>query len=475
MDMQDPSKIIISSGIAELLNDVAAEANQLRSLGDFPDEVKAEIATTFLPERISDTLNIEGIRVNPRITRAILEGQSISDSDRYNEREIMNVIVANEFIQVQAASNLAVSAPLVREIHTYITKGLLPHPGAFRTENVEITGASFTPPHWGDVPSLIDQVCVTSMQFLDGSSDLDSIIGACWLHATFARIHPFKDGNGRVGRLLQDFTLIKAGLLPVGIPASRRQEYYDALALADEGSWDDLISIVADAELTILDRTKRIAEAPARRREAIRTLLKGPRSAARQREYNKYELWRRRMDSIRDEFQRWAEELNNETDIFEVRIKVWDGISFDKWSHIREHGWASGTWLFTLTFFVDRRRVYACIFFARRHEFNECLDSGEGLFKAVGALVTGHLEGERPEFFSFTDPYIRLREIVHNDSGELIVFRDPVASDTKLGANGGVSIQLVDNGKWIPEFNPLVSDVVEEFLRDMIDKLGLAN
>jgi hypothetical protein len=51
-----------------------------------------------------------------------------------------------------------------------------------------------------------------------------------WLHATFARIHPFADGNGRMARLLANLPLLAAGLHPVDIPATARDRYLESLA-----------------------------------------------------------------------------------------------------------------------------------------------------------------------------------------------------------------------------------------------------
>ena len=97
--IQDPTTLALPASLQSLLADLDAELAAFQALGEFPPEVQDELQRAFLPERISDTLNIEGIRVNPRITRAILEGLTIAESDQYNEREILNVISANELIE----------------------------------------------------------------------------------------------------------------------------------------------------------------------------------------------------------------------------------------------------------------------------------------------------------------------------------------------------------------------------------------
>jgi Fic family protein len=472
---QAPDGIAVTSDLQAILGDVLEELNRLRSLGEFPAEVREEIRRAFLPERISDTLNMEGIRVNPRVTRAVLEGLSLSETDKYNEREILNVIEANDFVETLAHSSDALTSKVVREIHERVMQDLMDDPGAFRQEDVKITGASFTPPHFGDVPEFIRQMCEAYENFLSENPTEHPIVGAAWLHGSFTAIHPFKDGNGRVGRLLQDYALMRGGLLPVGVPVGRRTEYYDALSGADGGDWKGLIAIIADAQLTALDRARAIAEAPAQRREGIKKLLRLTQTTKLKRDYREYEVWRRRLDTIREEFQRWAEELNDEADQFAVRTKVWDPISFEKWSEIRSKGWSSGTWVFTLTFFVERQRTYSALFYARRHEWGFCLEYDESLHRAVGLFLAGAPEGlGQFDFDKFADPYIRLRELIYDDEGCLIAYRDPKAAETKESELPEVVGLDVQDGKWVAEYKASVPAVVEEFLADMLVKLGLA-
>lgn len=146
IELQSPDGIVVTGDLRAILGDVLEELNRLRSLGEFPPEVREEIRRAFLPERISDTLNMEGIRVNPRVTRAVLEGLSLSETDKYNEREILNVIDANDFVETLAHSSDVLTSRVVREIHERVMEGLMDGPGAFREEDVKITGASFTPP-----------------------------------------------------------------------------------------------------------------------------------------------------------------------------------------------------------------------------------------------------------------------------------------------------------------------------------------
>lgn len=71
------------------------------------------------------------------------------------------------------------------------------------------------------------------------------VVHASTHHAWLERIHPFVDGNGRVGRLVMNFMLIQLGVPPVAIPVGLRQRYLGALRAADKGNVNQLSTIIA--------------------------------------------------------------------------------------------------------------------------------------------------------------------------------------------------------------------------------------
>ena len=86
------------------------------------------------------------------------------------------------------------------------------------------------------------------LSLLSGYSTEDPIIVASWLHHRFAQIHPYQDGNGRVGRALTALVLLRAKLLPLVVDRDLRVEYIHALERADGGDLADLASIFARLE-----------------------------------------------------------------------------------------------------------------------------------------------------------------------------------------------------------------------------------
>ncbi|MFE1870233.1 Fic family protein [Streptomyces sp. NPDC059496] len=466
MEIFDLNSISLDSSARQLEEEVQGEVESLRGLGEFSPEVQSELARSFLPDRISDTLNIEGVRVNPRLTRAVLDGLAVSESDRYSEQEILNVNDSNDLIESEAKGKSPLSIDLVKEIHRRIENNLIQTAGSFRQSDVSITGAKHRPPSWADVPDLVRSMCD---QYTAGEST--ELAKAAWLHATVAKIHPFMDGNGRTARMLQDFALLRCGLLPIGIPISRRGEYYDSLEVADEGNFGPLVSIMASAELAALDKARRIAQAPQQRRERIRRLVKAAGQTTKQTEYNLYEVWRRRLEGFITELTKWLDELNEESTDFRFRYRSYETKSFEKWKEIRNKGWAHGTWELTVDVVVRGKVICKYLFYSKRHQLNWTTDPDNSLRDEVGLFISSVSDSdERFSFGQFSDPYISLREVLPCRDG-IIVYRDPVAA-LENDETPGITVTS-ENDLWEGQAVLASGDVIEEFIEQALVKLGL--
>lgn len=146
---------------------------------------------------------------------------------------------------------LPVSIRLIREMHQHLLKGLRGShltPGELRrTQNwigpagASIDTASFVPPPPQDVPRLLAEL----ETFLHHRDDLPLLVRIGLAHAQFETIHPFLDGNGRIGRLLITFLLCERDALSQPVLylshyfKRHRQQYYDRLqAIRDQGDWE---------------------------------------------------------------------------------------------------------------------------------------------------------------------------------------------------------------------------------------------
>lgn len=164
-------------------------------------------------------------------------------------QEVVSYVGAMNYGLTQ--TELPLSLRLLREIHGRLMRGVRGEhlePGDFRrTQNwigpagCTLSTAAFVPPP----PHLLLQVMGDLERFLHDES-LPPLIHAGLAHAQFETIHPFLDGNGRVGRLLITFLLCNRGVLSRPLLylshylKQNRAEYYDRLqAIRTRGAWED--------------------------------------------------------------------------------------------------------------------------------------------------------------------------------------------------------------------------------------------
>jgi Fic family protein len=148
-------------------------------------------------------------------------------------------------------TELPLSLRLIREIHGELLRGVRGQehsPGEFRTSQnwigpggAPLSAATFVPPPPGQMLEALDHL----EKFLHTEDHLPPLIECALVHAQFETIHPFLDGNGRVGRLLIAFLLTHRGVLQRPLLylsyflKRHRLEYYDRLmAIRTDGDWE---------------------------------------------------------------------------------------------------------------------------------------------------------------------------------------------------------------------------------------------
>lgn len=199
--------------------------------------------------------------------------------------EVINYIAAMNH-GLDRLAELPVSVRLIREIHERLMRGVRGSqwtPGELRRSQnwigaggSTIATASFVPPPPDEVPSALGNL----ESFLHADDDLPLLVRIGLAHAQFETIHPFLDGNGRVGRLLITFLLTERGVLerPVLYLSHwfrhNRLEYYDRLqAVRDRGDWEGWLVFflrgVVEVSIEATDTTRRVLELRERHRAAI--------------------------------------------------------------------------------------------------------------------------------------------------------------------------------------------------------------
>ena len=165
-------------------------------------------------------------------------------------REVGNYVVALEH-GISRLRKLPLCVRLTRELHEKLMTGVQGHqaaPGRFRKiqnwvgrPGSTVASASYIPPPPGEV-----EPCLAAWEKFLHESSLPPLVTIALAHYQFEAIHPFLDGNGRVGRLLITLFLIERQILPAPLlylsaffEASRR-DYYDGLrGISERGAWND--------------------------------------------------------------------------------------------------------------------------------------------------------------------------------------------------------------------------------------------
>ena len=136
--------------------------------------------------------------------------------------------------------------------HSIMTRGLVDESGVFRSKPVGVVDQEGHVLHFGTLPQYVPDLVMELLDWVK-SSDVHMLIRNCVFHYEFELIHPFADGNGRVGRLWHTLLLSKwnpaFAWLPVeSIIHGRQQEYYAAInASNDAGESTVFIEFVLSA------------------------------------------------------------------------------------------------------------------------------------------------------------------------------------------------------------------------------------
>jgi Fic family protein len=167
-------------------------------------------------------------------------------------REVGNYVVALEH-GISRLGKLPICVRLIRELHEKLMTDVRGHHatrGKFRKIQNWIGKPGSTPETASFIPPPHDEVvpCLAAWEKFLHESDLPPLIIIALAHYQFEAIHPFLDGNGRVGRLLITMFLIERKILPAPLlylsaffEASRRDYYDDLRGVSERGAWQDWI------------------------------------------------------------------------------------------------------------------------------------------------------------------------------------------------------------------------------------------
>jgi Fic family protein len=217
------------------------------------------------------------------------EARLLSPERPRDVEEVINYVSAMNH-GLERLAELPVSVRLIREIHEKLMEGVRGSrltPGELRRSQnwigpagCMLSEATFVPPP----PDAILQALSELERFIHNNSSLPPLIQIGLAHAQFETIHPFLDGNGRVGRLLITFLLCERRILQKPVLylshyfKQRRAEYYERLqAIRDKGDWEGWLMFflrgVAEVSAQATETARRILALREEHRALIATQL----------------------------------------------------------------------------------------------------------------------------------------------------------------------------------------------------------
>ena len=253
---------------------VAALSNADRAIGRLAGECRRSRNThllvgPFLRREAVLSSRIEGTRTSLEQLLAVQAGASAVRAPE-DFQEVANCVEALEY-GLDRLNTLPLSLRLIRELHERLMRGVrggAAAPGSFRRSQNWIgppgcspNEASYVPPPAGELMG-----CLHALERFLHDDALPPLLHAGLAHAQFEAIHPFLDGNGRIGRLLINLLLVEREVLPTPplclsawFEATREEYYAHLLAVTRDGAWEGwLVYFLRGVQLQAGDAIRRM-------------------------------------------------------------------------------------------------------------------------------------------------------------------------------------------------------------------------
>jgi Fic family protein len=239
------NELILSEGPIEQLERIdekLANVNRLRPLTQ--GEV-ARLREEFLIEFTYNTNAIEGNTLTLQETAMVIkEGITIDQKPLKDHLEVIGHKDAYEYVLQLIQENSPFSERAIKEIHRLVLMNQPQDRGVYRKLPARIVGAIHEPPQPYLVPVQMEQLLVDYPKMI---KNMHPAVAVAVFHLLFEGIHPFIDGNGRTGRLILNFELLKQGFPPINIKFSDRKKYYECFNSFYEIKCPDMmVQLVAD-------------------------------------------------------------------------------------------------------------------------------------------------------------------------------------------------------------------------------------
>ena len=205
------------------------------------------IAETEVAEQVYNSNAIENSTLTLEETEKILLqidlDRFISERELFEARNLGRVV---SYIDKRAREQ-ELSFEVILSLHKMLISNIRDDvAGRFRKDNEFVRVANHIAPN----PKEVEDRLTKMLSEYNSASRENIIKRIAKLHLTFEYIHPFIDGNGRIGRVLNNYSLIREGFVPINIKFIDRKKYYEAFKEFDEKGTTDVMEEIVGKALT---------------------------------------------------------------------------------------------------------------------------------------------------------------------------------------------------------------------------------
>lgn len=285
-----PSQLVLRPETIMLLSEADAALGRLAGSGRLLPDPHLLVSAYITREAVASS-RIEGTQAS---VTEVFDAAVTGASPRADVQEVRNYILALQHGLSRIEDSFPISLRLIREMHAILLTGVRGHertPGEFRQTQNWISSPDNQPRTARFVPPTVDNMWTAlddwEKHLHDDEPKLPLLIRCALLHYQFETIHPFLDGNGRIGRLFVILYLVSLGRLPTPLLYlssyfdEHKGDYYDRLQFVRERGeiheWlEFFLTGIAGQATDAVSRAESLSDL----REKYRLLLQGNRSRA---------------------------------------------------------------------------------------------------------------------------------------------------------------------------------------------------